>query len=305
MESIAWFLRYCMIFFKKLGKDSVSAYAAQAAFFMIMSLFPFAMLLITILRSLPFLPPEGQFTGQETSFLPTELAEFLESMLGEIVASSSSLAIISITAIAALWAAGKGIHALIRGLNAIYNAEETRNYFKLRLTSSIYTLVFLLFLVITLVLWAFGNGIHNWIVVTLPELQKITLPIISFRTVIGLVLLVFFFLAIYKIFPNRKSTFLHELPGALLSSIGWIGFSLLYSFYMDHFAHYANLYGSLTAIVLLMLWLYFCMYILFLGAEVNLLYQNSPWMRRLDWKLARRKQARKAAKKAKKAAKGK
>jgi len=62
-----------------------------------------------------------------------------------------------------------------------------------------------------------------------------------------------------------------EFPGAIISAAGWVGFSALYSFYITHFANYSYLYGSLTAIVLLMLWLYFCMNILFFGAEVNVL----------------------------------
>ncbi len=300
MESVVWFIRYIMAFVKKLGRDSVSAYAAQAAFFIILSLFPFAMLLISILQLLRFPAVGGGWQGWGLEFLPQAVTSFLASVFGEIYAKTTSAAIISISAITALWSAGKGIHAMIRGLNAVYESPESRNYFKLRFTSALYTLIFILIIVITLGLWAFGNSLREWVVETVPAYKDFAILVISFRTAVGLCVLVAFFLAIYKILPNRKSTFLHELPGAILCSCGWIGFSLLYSFYIDNFANYANVYGSLTAIVLLMLWLYFCMYIMFFGAEVNILYQSSPWMRRLDLKLARRRAAKRAARKAKK-----
>ena len=61
-------------------------------------------------------------------------------------------------------------------------------------------------------------------------------------------------------------------PGAMIASVGWIAYSVLFAFYIDNFSNYAPLYGSLTAVILLMLWLYSCMYILFLGAEINLYY---------------------------------
>jgi membrane protein len=83
-----------------------------------------------------------------------------------------------------------------------------------------------------------------------------------------------FFLAIYVVIPNRKTKISKELPGALVCACGWMGFSYAFSYYIDHYSNYTSMYGSLTTIVLFMLWLYFCMYILFIGAEINVLFQN-------------------------------
>ncbi|MFW5631338.1 MAG: YihY/virulence factor BrkB family protein, partial [Acetivibrio ethanolgignens] len=100
---------------------------------------------------------------------------------------------------------------------------------------------------------------------------------ISFRVLIALIVLFFFFLAMYIFVPNRKSTVSQEAPGALLTTISWAVFSSVYSYYIDNFANF-DTYGSLTTIVFLMLWLYFCMYILFIGSEVNVFIQEQRYL---------------------------
>ena len=94
------------------------------------------------------------------------------------------------------------------------------------------------------------------------------------RATVLLAILLFFFLIMYIVLPNRKTSLIYELPGAILSSLGWIGFSYGFAFYIDNMANFSYVYGSLTAIVLLLLWVYFCMYILFIGAEVNYFLYN-------------------------------
>jgi membrane protein len=73
----------------------------------------------------------------------------------------------------------------------------------------------------------------------------------------------------YKSLPSRKIKFIDQIPGAVITSAGWVSFSILFSFFVDNFSNYANIYGSLTAIIVLMLWMYICMYIMFIGAELN------------------------------------
>ena len=77
------------------------------------------------------------------------------------------------------------------------------------------------------------------------------------------------FTAMFMVLPNRRNSLSSSLPGALLSSIGWLIFSHLFSLYVEHFANYDNLYGSVYALALSMLWLYFCISILFYGGVLN------------------------------------
>jgi membrane protein len=162
----------------------------------------------------------------------------------------------------------------MKGLNSVYEIEETRKSIFLRIISTLYTLGFAIMLIASIILFVFGNKLYLWIVMRFPVLQDLALLIISLRTIVGLITLLIFFLVIYVAVPNRKTKITKELPGALVCAAGWMGFSYAFSYYIDHYSNYSSMYGSLTTIVIFMLWMYFCMYILFIGAEINILIQS-------------------------------
>ena len=260
------------LFFRKIRDDHVSAFSAQAAFFIIISFFPFIMFLLSIV---PF------FSIEESTVLrlvkqvfPNAFNSLIVLVVTEVYQKTGSGTLISITAITALWSAGKGFLAIMKGLNSVYDIEETRKSIILRIISTIYTLVFAIMLIATIILFVFGNKLYLWIEARFPVLQDLALLIISVRTIVGLIILLIFFLVIYTAIPNRKTKISKELPGALVCAGGWMGFSYAFSFYIDHYSNYASMYGSLTTIVLFMLWMYSCMYILFIGAEINVLFQS-------------------------------
>lgn len=260
---------YSMVraFLRKLREDTVSAFAAQTAFFVILSFLPFLIFLLTLFRFLP-VRTEGILSAIHSVFPPV-VGDFVGMLLRE-VREKTSGALLSISVIAALWSASRGFLAIIQGMNAVYGNKETRNYFVLRLWSVGYTLVFAVVLLLTLVLLVFGNQIYMKIQSIFPLLEHVALLVISLRTIVSFLFLVGFFFAIYLFVPNRKCiAYAPELPGALLTAIGWMGFSYLYSFYIDHMAGVSAMYGSLTAVALCMIWVYACMYIMFIGAELN------------------------------------
>ncbi len=257
-----------LFFVRRAGTHSVAAHAAQSTLFIFISFFPFVMLFLTLLNYIPLPLTDGG--GLEPGFLPASVTEFISSLLAEIHANASGT-IISLTAITALWSASKGIYAIGNGLNSVYGVKETRNYFILRFFALLETIIFIFVLIIVLVIMVFGNLLHFWLDGVSPVLANILDWIMSLRGVGGLTILSIFFTVIYVVIPDRKCRFLSQLPGGIMTAVGWLGFSYLYAYYIDHMANYSNLYGSLTAIVLLMLWLYICMYMLFLGGEINCL----------------------------------
>lgn len=266
MTTIRTLVSMIRIFILKLKKDDVSAHAAQAAFFIMVSFFPFSMFLLTMIQFLPI--TEGDLTSMVSDVLPEALSPFLFNLLSEVYHSSTT-AVVSVTLLTTLWAASKAFYSLIYGLNSVYNIRENRNYFILRIRALLYTLIFAVMLLATLLLLGFGNSITYMINNAFPALKDATLLVISLRTSSVMCILILFFLYLYVVIPNHHSRILFELPGAILTSVGWIGFSYLYSFYIDHMSSFSNTYGSLTAVVLLMLWLYACMYMLLTGGEIN------------------------------------
>lgn len=263
-------------FLYEFKEDSVSAYAAQAAFFVVISVFPLIMLLLTMVKYLPYF--SGGVPMIQFDMLPHDLNVFATNALAEIVNKSSNT-VLSISAVTALWSASKGVYSIFQGLSSVYSVKDTRDWLTMRLLAIVYTLFFIIMLILALGFLVFGNSIYEATINFLP-LAAENIEIISrgIKWLLGLGVLILFFEVIYIAVPDRKANIVSELPGALVSAIGWVVFSYLYSFYIDNFSNYANVYGSLTAVVLLMLWLYFCMYIMLFGAEVNVIW-NSTYKR--------------------------
>lgn len=252
-------------FLDELSKDSVSAYSAEAAFFLVVSFFPFLMLLITLFQYIPF--TEEILAVLTDDYLPGEIGNMVKTILDEL-SKKTGTTIISVTALTTLYAASRGIFSFIKGLNGVYKVDETRNYVALRLSSLLYTAIFAIGLTFALVLLVFGNHILSWLAHKFTFMEELNFILLLKQIVAFLFLTVFFWL-IYRFAPNRKTKFFAELPGAIFSSVGWLIFSLCFSFYISHIGNFSYLYGSLTTVVVVMLWLYFCMYIVFLGAELN------------------------------------
>ena len=264
-------------FFDKCKRDKINAYSAQSAFFIILSAIPFLMVFSSMLQYTPI--TEGTLLKIYQMTLPDYVSVFLISITDEVY--NRSVGIISITAIAAIWSAAKGIQYMTDGLNSVNDLEENRNWFVLRLWAIVYTVVFLFAVVFTLIVLVFGNTLHELAVKYVQLIQSLAEMIVHFRGFVMFGLLFVFFDIIFTALPNKKLTFKSQIPGALICAVAWYVFSFALSVYVDYF-NGLSMYGSLTTIALIMLWLYFCMYIMMMCAEVNVIFNESfrKWLKR-------------------------
>lgn len=240
----------------------VPVYASHASFFLTLSVFPMLVLLLGLLRYTGL--GVQTLTDLVSGILPKALMPAAENLILNAYRSSTGI-LLSLSAVTALWSASRGIYGLMSGLNAIYGLEENRGYFYTRALSVAYTFAFLLVLLATLLLQVFGTSLSRM----LPEVGGFLSRVLRLRSFVLLVLQTGLFTAMFMALPNRKNRFSDSLPGALLASIGWLVFSELYSVYVEHFSGYANLFGSVYAVALSMLWLYCCISILFYGGALN------------------------------------
>lgn len=239
---------------------------------MLLATVPLLILLFSLTRFLPITGTE--FLGSITQIFPSLMGSLLEDIVRNVFENGSSV-MTSFSALAVIWSASKGVYYIVGGLNSVFELKETRGVVKVRALSIFYTLAFIVILVAVLLLMVFGAFIAELVATQFPRLTSLMNIISSTRFVIGLLLLTFFFALVFKVLPNRNTTFSSQLPGAVISAVGWVMFSFAFSFYVNNFSNYANIYGSLAAIVVYMLWLYICMFILFCGAELNLLVEKA------------------------------
>ena len=254
---------------KLVSSHRTGAYAAQAAYFFMLSLIPFALLLTTLIQFTPV--TRVDIINAVRQLFPTSVQGFLVAIVQQVYSQSSS--IIPVTIIVAMWSAGKGVLSVTSGLNEIYENTETRPYIYLRIRATFYTLMFIIAIIFSLVLSVFGNSISAFLVRHIPVLTKIIKDILRFRTLFTFCFLTLFWDFVYKFLPDRtkryKTTLKKQLPGALFTTLCWLIISYFFSIYLDIFKGFSIMYGSLTTIILVMIWLYFCMYIILLGGELN------------------------------------
>ena len=245
--------------------------AANTGYFIVLSVFPALLLILSGLR----------FTGLSVDTLLEILGMVLpQAMMGtarELVYSvyeNASGAVAGLSALTALWSSSRGVYGLLVGLNTIYGVSEDRGYLYTRAISILYTFAFEVVILLTLVLHVFGGTLASFFQgIPNPAIQKL-MNILDLRFIVLLVLQSLLFTLMFMIFPNRRNGFWESLPGGLFACIGWMLFSNLYSLYVTHFPSYANIYGSVYAIAISMLWLYCCLEIIFFGGALNRLLMN-------------------------------
>lgn len=256
--------KICYDFGNKMKEDNVNAYASSCAFFVFLSLVP---MVIFVLAIIPYTPlSQDTLANWLVEEMPVGTGSLLSSFLNQVYDRSFSVLII--TAITTLWSAGKGVNALITGFNAVDRNFDKRNMIVLRLLSSLYTLIFLLSIVVILVMMVYGNVATNMLLSHFPILSRYFGYLVNFRTIISIALMTVIFVIAYAVLPYKKHKMKEQIPGALFSSIAWTLFSYFFSLYVENFDAF-SMYGSLTTIIVLMFWLYVCMYIVLIGANLN------------------------------------
>lgn len=262
-----YFLMQCKKIRDEFVKDEITVYAAQASFFIVLSFFPFTMILITVIQMIPAIT-RADLLLVICRLFPERVAPLVESVINNLYTSAPG-AILSVTTIATIWSASRGMRGIERGLNRITDSSSRRGYVLSRIFSAGYTVIFLAVCIASLGLMVFGSVLQKLLLHYLPILHEISPYLISLRTLIALAILIVFFMVLYTYLPYRRQVLKKQWPGAIFSTVGWLLSSYGFSIYFNHFTRFSYMYGSLAGLMILMLWLYFGICIMFLGAEVN------------------------------------
>lgn len=256
-----------------LRRAQIPLYAGNAAFYLVLSFLP---LLTMLLSVLPFtaLQPEDIWSLL-ARLVPQEVLPLFSQLLQ--IADAKRGALISLSAIASAWSASRGIYGIVRGLNAVLGIRETRSYPRLRLLCLFYMLLFVLGLLLTLLLHVFGEKLFSLLFSARGALARTLQIVLTHLRLSSALLLTVLFSLLFLALPNRTQRLSHVLPGAGGAAIAWLIFSRLFSLYATYFAPPLRLYGSLSTLMLGMLWIYACVSILFYGAFCNRLLFCRNW----------------------------
>lgn len=267
----------CLLgFMKKLvsrvNEDEIFALAAQLAYYLLLSFFPFLMLLMIIL-GFSNISTTDTLKYLET-LLPMNTYELIESTVIEVLEGQKGQLLWFSIALS-IWSASSGFSAVIKGLNKAYGIKERRGYIKSTLISILCTVGVVLIILLTLFLVVFGGIIREFLIAKLPFDNIITFAWDILRFAILIIVMILVFALLYHFTPSKRLKWGDGFPGAVTTTLGWIGVSFLFSFYVNNFSNYSRFYGSLGAVIVLMTWLYITSVILLLGGEINALLMES------------------------------
>lgn len=252
--------------------DDLAAMSAQISYYLILAFFPFLFFLINLLSFTPL--PNRLLLANFHAILPQDTAMLVKTMLAETVqAKSGTLLVLSM--LTSLWAASRGMSAIIRGLNHSYGVRESRHFIRLNLVALLSTIGLTVMVMLSFIMIVLGRIIGSTVFGYLgaKSLFYSIWSFVRYGITIGLLLITFYL--IYRYLPNRKMNGNRILTGAVFTTFGWIGASLLFSFYVNNFGSYATVYGSLGGLFALIFWLYISTLIFLLGGAINAI--GSDW----------------------------
>jgi len=251
--------------FRKIKNNHIDEYTAQCAYFTILAFIPLIMLIMTLTKYVG-IEQSTLFFILEKIFSNNTLNNAIFGIIKEVY--SKSVGTITISAIFVLWSAGNGFFVLCKGLNAAYEVKQNKVIHS-RIKALLLTLIFIFFTVISLIVLVFGNMINKILQEKFNIFNNTFIILLKSKTILSIIVLFVIFIMMYKFIPNHKYKLKYQIVGALFASVACNLLSIFYSLYVNIFNGFSVMYGSLTTIVLAMMWVYACMYSILLGAIIN------------------------------------
>lgn len=259
-------VKYVRLWLAHYRDDDLAAMSAQISYYLILAIFPFLFFLIHLTSFTPI--SNRLLIANFNAILPHDTALLVKTMLTEVVQAKSET-VLFLAMIASLWAASRGMSAIIRGLNHSYGVKENRKFLKLNLIYLVSTICLTLMVILSFFMIVLGRIIGSTVFGYLGAKPFFYSIWSFFRYGITFALLLITFYLIYRYLPNRKLSGRHVLAGTIFATFGWVGASLVFSFYVNNFSNYATIYGSLGGLFVLIIWIYISTLVFLLGGALN------------------------------------
>lgn len=264
----------------KINKNNISEHAAGCAYYTILAFIPIIMLILTLTK---YIGIDEEFLFKVfNETIPTNLLN--DAVMGVIKeVYSKSVGTITISVIFILWSAGKGFFALCKGLSSAYEVDDNNKFIRYRLRGIICTIIFIISIIIMLLLLVFGNSINQILQEKFNIFSNLINLLLKSKVILSIILLSLIFSIMYRFIPKHKYKLKNQIMGAVVAAIACNVISIFFSIYVNIFTGFSLMYGSLTTIILAMIWVYWSMYSILLGATINKIIAENVEKRR--WKI--------------------
>ena len=258
---------------KDFFEDDMTTYAAALAYQVLFSIFPFLIFLIALLGFLR-LSTFFDWLRQQMQFaVPQQAMEQVNEVIDQLQRPQGGL--LSLGVVIALWSASAAIRAIMHALNVAYDVEEGRPAWKLYPLSILYTIGIAAMLIVAAALMVVGPEAMQWLAHYVGLERPFVVLWALLRWPVALLLLTLAVAVIYYVAPDFEQDFRFITPGAVISVLVWVGGSLAFDYYVRNFADYNATYGSVGAVIVLLLYFYISAAVLLFGAEVNAVIEHT------------------------------
>ncbi|WP_333859300.1 YihY/virulence factor BrkB family protein [Clostridium sp.] len=247
-------------------EDDVLALASQLAYSLIFSFFPFLIFIISIIGYSDI--SSSDILGSLSYILPKNILELVKTTIVRIT-DTRDIKLLFSSLILTIWSSSGGFHSVIKGLNKAYNKKENRSVIKIYAISMLCTLGITVIIIITILLLVFGRIMGSFLAFNLGLSKEFNFIWNIFRYLMILFSTICIFAAVYRYTPNIKLKWREVMPGAFFSTLGIVIASMGFAFYVNNFANYSIIYGSIGAAIVLMTWLFILSVVIILGGEIN------------------------------------
>lgn len=257
----------------KIQQDNVFHGAAALGFYLTLAIFPALILVMTIIPYLPIAQVDQALMDTLSRALPAEASALVSEVVKDVTEDKRG-GLLSFSILGTIWATSTGMYAVMRQLNITYKAGENRSFVKARITAIALSFVFGALIISAFTLIVLGSVLENWLSSHIGLADVLVLLFTGLRWMLIIVVLLLGFAIIYCYAPNVEHKFAFITPGSVVGVTLLILASLAFAYYAGNFADYSATYGSIGAVISLMLWLFISGLVLLVGSEINMLVKN-------------------------------
>ncbi|WP_224958964.1 YihY/virulence factor BrkB family protein [Geomonas subterranea] len=260
--------------YRKFSDEDCSEHAAAMAYYFLFASFPFLLFLTTLIGYLPIPHLMEYVLSNAAKFLPSEAFSLIESNIKSLFLNKKQ-GLLSVGILLALWASSNAIVSVMDAMNKLYDVKEGRPFWKVRLIAIGLVVGLSLLMLGAMVLLMFGVKIGNFIAALINFGAGFKVGFVIALVPITLFLLVLAIAVIYYFTPDVEHEWKWISPGAVVAIPCWIVMSFGFSYYINNFGSYDKTYGSIGAVIVLLLWLYLSGLIILAGAVINAVIEHN------------------------------
>jgi membrane protein len=254
---------------RELNDDDMLYYAAALSYQVFFSLFPFLFFLLALLGALNIPDFLDWLIEQAQAVLPGQVTGVVEQTVDQIRGQAQGSSLLSLWIVITLWSASSAVRTTMHALNVAYDIAEERSAWKRYLLSILYTILLAVLIIAAVGLMVIGPELAEWLAQQIGLGSAFVVLWVWLRIPAAILLLTIVLALVYYLFPNVDQPFRLITPGAVLAVIVWLAASFGFSFYVNNFASYSAIYGSLGTVIVLLVYLYITATVVLFGAEVN------------------------------------